>query len=258
MTITTLSSSSSSSSSSMRTNHQQQRQQRSLSTGGHVITIPVHASKERHQSALLGQLEHHRNRRLTLINQQQRRQLQMLDDAEKEENEVTRRLLRSSSVSSSSSSSGLLGEDEQSQLQSQQSHHHHHPASWRQAHAQTQVANDEDRHRQRQLRQLQNLNDGLITSVDLSNCHLVLYSGQITLGSPPHMQHFRVDFDTAGSDLWRPSALCDSTCYDKHPAWNLYNPSLSKTYEIANASDLSKNSFELLYEDGEGVSKKEQ
>jgi hypothetical protein len=244
MTITTLSSSSSSSSSSsMRTNHQQQRQQRSLSTGGHVITIPVHASKERHQSALLGQLEHHRNRRLTLINQQQRRQLEMLDDAEKEENEVTRRLLRSSSASSS----GLLGEDEQSQ-------EHHHPASWRQSHAQTQTQNPD----QRQLRQLQNLNDGLITSVDLSNCHLVLYSGQITLGSPPHMQHFRVDFDTAGSDLWIPSALCDSTCYDKHPAWNLYNPSLSKTYEIANASDLSKNSFELLYEDGEGVSKKEQ
>jgi hypothetical protein len=116
----------------------------------------------------------------------------------------------------------------------------HHPSSWRQPYITAKHFND------------RNLK-GLITDVGLSNCHLVLYSGIITLGSPPTLQRFRVDFDTAGSDIWVPSKLCDETCASSHPTWNLYDPSLSSTYEMA-TTDRARNSFALEYQDGEAVS----
>ena len=263
MTISTLSSSSSFSSSSSRRRNPQQQQQHQGQGGhnGNVITIPVHVSKERHHNALLGQLVHHRNRRLTLnsiIYQEQH---------EKEEEATsTRRSLQLRSSKSKSTLTGLeLGGDNEEAQQSQshfqdhqhdhhQHQHYHHPASWRQAHAHYASHTSTDQTRARHTRHLQSESDGgLITSIDLSNCHLVLYSGLITLGSPPHLQTFKVDFDTAGSDLWIPSTLCDTSCNTKHPTWNLYNPLLSNTYEVA-TSDPTKNTFQLDYEDGEGVS----
>lgn len=97
---------------------------------------------------------------------------------------------------------------------------------------------------------------GLITSVGLSNCHLVLYSGEIALGSsrqkhPP--QRFLVDFDTASSDLWVPSAKCDETCTALHPTWRLYNETMSSTYRVVSTNP-QKNAFHIEYADGEAVS----
>ena len=181
-----------------------------------VLTIPLHASNDRRQNALVGQLEHHKNRRLAHNQarklQQSNRQLRGNDSNEQEDN-----LLQ------------------------------HHPSLWREAY--TNTVGNQQLHRQ--------LNNALITDVALSNCHLVLYSGMITLGSPPTLQHFRVDFDTAGSDLWVPSRLCDSTCAQVHPSWNFYDPSISSTYELA-TEDLAKNQFALEYQDGEAVSKQKQ
>eukprot|EP00535_Pseudo-nitzschia_heimii_P003912 CAMPEP_0197177826 /NCGR_PEP_ID=MMETSP1423-20130617/3287_1 /TAXON_ID=476441 /ORGANISM="Pseudo-nitzschia heimii, Strain UNC1101" /LENGTH=1084 /DNA_ID=CAMNT_0042627433 /DNA_START=399 /DNA_END=3653 /DNA_ORIENTATION=+ len=226
--------------------HQQQRQQQQPEPSTRrVFSIPLEASSERRQSALLGQLRHHRNRRLA--RNEHRRRLQRLQDQEQQQQQQQPR------------SSGLRGEQQQQQQQQHISYGepvHHHPGSWRESYEGSIIIagiddgddnnNNNDHHRRRDLM------DGLITSVALSNCHLVLYSGEITLGSPPNLQHFRVDFDTAGSDLWIPSKLCDETCTSDHPMWNLYDPSVSPTYEVA-TSDPNRNNFALEYQDGEAI-----
>mmetsp|Transcript_19880 Transcript_19880/g.46598 ORF Transcript_19880/g.46598 Transcript_19880/m.46598 type:complete len:1030 (-) Transcript_19880:113-3202(-) len=64
--------------------HQQQRQQQQPEPSTRrVFSIPLEASSERRQSALLGQLRHHRNRRLA--RNEHRRRLQRLQDQEQQQ-----------------------------------------------------------------------------------------------------------------------------------------------------------------------------
>jgi len=82
--------------------------------------------------------------------------------------------------------------------------------------------------------------------IALSNCHYVLYSGEIGVGTPP--QTFRVDFDTGSSDVWFPSAKCDASCdIFRAAGWSFYDETASSTFQNVPASE---QSFEIAYADG--------
>jgi hypothetical protein len=101
----------------------------------------------------------------------------------------------------------------------------------------------------RKPRALESATGGAVAAMELSNCHLVLYSGQIGLGSKP--QKFRIDLDTASSDIWVPSSKCDESC-DQYHFSRRYNQTLSTSYK--NATDNEQRiQFHVEYEDGEVV-----
>ncbi|MBN3304474.1 CATEA protein, partial [Amia calva] len=64
-------------------------------------------------------------------------------------------------------------------------------------------------------------------SEPLVNYMDVKFFGKISIGTPP--QNFTVIFDTGSSNLWVPSALCDSHACKIH---NRYHSSQSTTYEL--------------------------
>ena len=247
-----------------------------------TYSIPLTLSSDRKHRALHGQLQHHRDRRLaavakatsaakaeatsaaTLVQQQQQQQNDEKNRNREEEIGGGRR----------------LGQPQQQQQQQEtildrNSNNNNdgafHPASWRHFSVPTSISShghnndyagvDDRRNLQEQQQQPPNNqtpHESMMTTVGLSNCHLVLYSGEIGIGSfedeplPVIPQRFQVDFDTGSSDFWVPSTKCDETCSEQHPAWRLYNSTRSRTYQPA-STDPTLNAFRLQYEDGEQV-----
>ena len=80
--------------------------------------------------------------------------------------------------------------------------------------------------------------NAIVESLQISNCHLKLWSTDITIGDS---QTFSVAVDTAHPTIWVPSAKCDETCADREST-NYYDESISKSYQKY-SDDKEKNEY---------------
>jgi hypothetical protein len=177
-----------------------------------IQAVPVRRNKARLQNAFLAQQRHHTHRRL----QHQERQRRELLANQQQGNHDHHHDDSTKNTKSAASS-------------------YKHPSQWRWL---AETTNPDE-----------SIPGGDIGAVKLSNCHLVLWSGEISLGTPG--QSFAVDFDTGSSDLWIPSAKCDETC-NAFSDWRKYDETKSSTYQAA-STDPDLNHFSVEYEDGEVV-----
>ena len=105
--------------------------------------------------------------------------------------------------------------------------------------------------RSRILDELPEVTGDHVDILQLSNCHLILYTGTIGLGEPA--QNFTVDFDCAADDFYVPSKDCDETCTEDHPEWRLYDASSSSMAATPTAQDDGDSEYVVMYMDGESI-----
>ena len=80
-----------------------------------------------------------------------------------------------------------------------------------------------------------NVDASYTASIPIKNFQDSEYFGPVSLGTPA--QTFEVIYDTGSSNLWVPSAKCDSSKYPSCANHTKYDSSKSTTYSAASASE---------------------